>query len=138
MNSARIIGALVLGAGLFGPTTACGTDCKALSVPDSVVVTVPIELAKPPVEICIDSRCYAGDGSGPSASDKPLLNGVVLSLKLSGTLPTHSVELKVSIGSLSDTVSTIPIVSHLRGEGCGAERSITIRFDTNGKLVPPI
>lgn len=107
-------------------------------VPDSVVITMPIDVAKPPVEICIDAKCYGGDGGRPSDRDKPLLNGVVLMLRLSGTLPTHSVELKVSVGNLSDTVQTVPIVSHLRGKGCGAERSITLRFDTSGKLVPPI
>lgn len=105
------------------------------SIPDSVVVTMPIELAKPPVEICIDAKCYGGDGGEPTGYDKPFLSSVVLSLKLSGTLPTHSVTLKVTVGTMSDTVQTVPIVSHLRGKDCGAERSITLRFDASGKLV---
>lgn len=138
MTVIRLVGLLGLGAGLFGPATACSTECKALSVPDSVVVTIPIELAKAPVEICVDGKCYGGDGGPPSNYDKPQLNGVVLSLKLSGKLPTHSVELRVSVGNMSDTVQTIPIVSHLRGKDCGAERSITLRFDKSGKLIPPI
>jgi hypothetical protein len=119
---------------VLAPGVAC-SDCKQISIPDSVVVTMPVELAKSPVEICIDATCYAGTDSPPTDYDQAFLNGGVLELKLREHLPSESVSVRVSVGDTSDEIETTPIASHLRGEGCGSERSITLRFDATGELV---
>lgn len=88
--------------------------------------------------ICVDTKCYADDGSNQGGDDRPLLMGAVLSLKLSGKLPNKPVRVSVTLGSLTSSADVHPIASHLRGKGCGSERSITLRIDPNTKsLVSP-
>ncbi len=63
------------------------TDCKAITTYDSVVITFADGAATAPVSICIDHKCYEGDGTS-FMPGFPLLSGNQLSLKMVDKLPS--------------------------------------------------
>jgi hypothetical protein len=116
--------------------TGC-TDCKAIEIPDSVVITFAVGAAAAPVSICVDHKCYEGDGTD-SRPGSPLLSGSQLSLKVVGRLPSKRVLVEVKAGDLQASVETKPIESELRGKGCVKTRSITLRYDQAAKTLAPL
>jgi hypothetical protein len=113
------------------------TDCKAIFVPDYVVITFTAGAATAPVSICIDHKCYEGDGTNAQPGS-PLLSGDQLFLKMVGTLPSQRVHVEVKAGNLQASVEAKPIESELRGKGCGKTRRITLRYDEASRSLAPV
>jgi hypothetical protein len=116
-------------------TSGC-TDCKAITSYDSVVITFATGAASAPVSICVDHKCYEGDGTDPRPGS-PLLSESQLSLKLVGELPSKPVLVEVKAGTIQASVEAKPSESERRGKGCGKTRSISLRYDEATKSLAP-
>jgi hypothetical protein len=113
------------------------TDCKAMTSYDSVVITFTAGAATAPVSICVDHKCYEGDGTGQQPGS-PLLSGTQLSLKLMGKLQPKRVLVEVKAGELQASVEAKPIQSELLGKGCEKTRSVTLHYDQASKSLVPV
>jgi hypothetical protein len=120
--------ALVVGSGC--------TDCKAVDVRDQVSILFPVGAVSAPVEICVDHKCYKGDGTD-TAPGSPFLNGNQLSIKLMGKLPSDRVLIEVNTGSLQASINARPFEKEYRGKGCGTNRFVVLRYDDGTKTLIP-
>lgn len=89
-----------------------------------------------PVSICVDHKCYEGDGTD-SQPGSPQLSGSQLALRIVDKLPSKRVLVEVKAGNLQASVETKPIESELLGKGCGKARSINLRYDESSKSLVP-
>ena len=126
-----------LGSVVLTSVSGC-SECKAISTPDVVIVSLPASVEASAPEVCLDSKCYSGtvDDTGGEEPDRPLLRGTLVTLILSGRLSNKATRVALRIGGTEFSGSARPVSSERQGKGCQVQRSLSFRADVEtGALV---
>jgi hypothetical protein len=101
-----------------------------------VVITFADGAATAPVSICVDRKCYEGEGTD-SRPGSPVLSGSRVFFIPPDGLPSKHVLIEVKAGKLQASTEAKPTELELRGKGCGKSRSINLHYDEASKSLTP-